>query len=303
MNFKPIFAKPKGIIVFLIFFCFSIIFGLSITFIYEKEIRIFLFFFILFIVGSIYFLIKRLSFFKIEKEYFKNGFIKYNYNEIKNITLYDYKTSKFLFLPVSEKGLSITLKNDNKVFLLDDYLNNLWEIRWFLENKIIKKNKLFLLDFNLNFFGNEMTNKTTPISNLTKSIPYIFYSLLVILLISIVALFIDIDLYPEILVFSSLGTLFMVVMFMNSCYIESCDQGLIVKNLIFKHLNKRINLKLIESIRLRSVISKRKSTFLIIKMIYHKEFKFGIDAINYERTENIIAQIHKLNIPFYDSRN
>lgn len=302
MNLKTIIAKPKGIIVFIIIFCFLVVGGLTITFFQEEEIRVFIFFFILFVLYSMYMLITKLRVFKLTNDYFISGFTKYNYNAIDAINLYDTRITKFLFIPFPEKCVTLTLKNGKKINLLDDYVGNLWQIRYFIEKRVIDNDRNFDFYFNLNFYDQTISNKTTPISTFTKFLPYIFISLGIVFFTSIIPLFFNIYEYSKVTIISFLVLLFMVVMFSNTCYIESCNKGIIIRNLLYKHVNKKISLKLIKEINLETIVGKKHTTLLVIKMIYHKQFKFGIDGINQERTENIIKQIHLLNIPFSDNR-
>ncbi len=95
----------------------------------------------------------------------------------------------------------------------------------------------------------------------------------------------------------------LVIFHRQSYYIESCDKGIYIKNLVFKHLITKISLNQIESLKLKTiVVGRNKTTFLIIHMNYHRDYKFSIEFINYDRIENIINQIKKLNIDFYDLR-
>lgn len=303
MNIKII-AKPKGIIVFVLFFCLISIFGLSIAFYAKPDLRLFLLVFISFIIYSIYYIIKAFTHLKIEKDFIKCGLnSKYNYNEVKKVELYDIKDYRFLFFPMKKECLTIIFEDGKKIMLEDNYYKNLWKIRWILENKVIKRNHLFDFNFNIDFYCNEITNKTTIISPFVRLTPYLFYFSLISFITNIILIYFDMYTNGFLLVISFLGLMALVIFHRKSYYMESCDKGIYIKNLVFKHLNMKISLNQIENIKLKTIGGGRnKTTFLIIHMNYHKDYQFVIDHINYDRTENIIHQIKKLNIDFYDLR-
>lgn len=97
--------------------------------------------------------------------------------------------------------------------------------------------------------------------------------------------------------------LLMFAMF-NEHYIESTTKGIIVKNFMFTHMRKKIAIKFIDTMSLQTIIVGKgsKKTVLVIKMIYHKEFRFGMMMANEQRIANMIAQANQLKIPFNDLR-
>ena len=102
---------------------------------------------------------------------------------------------------------------------------------------------------------------------------------------------------------SILGLITLIIFYSKSYYMESCNKGIYIKNLVFKNIVTKISINQIENISLKtSGGGRNKTTFLVIHMNYHRDYKFPIDFINYDRTENIINQIKKLNINFYDLR-
>ncbi len=301
MSFKRVITKPKGIILFILVLCVCVTIGLSIATFFEEEIIIFLRLFILFCVYAIYHFISSITIIRLYKKYFKVGFLKkYRYSEIESVALYDTVDYTFFFIPMSEKCLTITLENGESIHLRDNYLTNLWKVRWFLENRIIKK-KSFNYNFDMHFSSEKIVNKTSPISTRTKLLPYGFYTILIVFILTIVLFFVGISTVSWwVFLIISLALFLLLFEAFNSNYIESNDEGVIVKNLIFTNKKTKIPLRLIEYVQIKTIhTEKNNNTVLIIHMIYHKEYKFGITSINEERTENIRKQIKKLGVSFY----
>lgn len=302
MSFKRVMTKPKGITLIILVLCISVTIGLSILTFYEEEIIIFLRLFILFCVYGTYHFISSITILRLYKKYFKVGFRKkYKYKEIESVKLYDNVHYKFFFIPMSDECLTITLKNGESIYLRDNYLMNLWKVRWFLENRIIKKNKSFNYNFDSNFSSKKIVNRTSFISTRTKLLPYIFYVVLIVFVLTILLFFASITIVSWwVFLIISLALFLLLFEAFNSHYIESNDEGIIVKNLIFTNKKTKIPLRLIEKIQIKTIhTGKNNNTVLVIHMIYHKDYKFGITSINKERTENIRKQIKKLGVTFY----
>ena len=301
---KKIIAKPRGIIIFILFFCLIVLFGLNILFFIKPDIRLFLLLFISFILYGVYYILKTFTYLKVGADFIKYGVSsKYNYNQVKKVELYDIKDYRFLFFPMREECLTIIFVDGKKVMLENNYYKNLWKIRWILDNKIIKKNTSFNFNFNTDFDCNKITNKTTPISTFVKLLPYLFYCFLISFITNIILIYFNIYINELLLALSFLGLIGLIIFHGKSYYIESCDKGIYIKNLIFKSINIKISRDQIKNIKLKTIAGGRsKSTSLIIHMNYHKEYQYTIDFINFNRTENIINQIKKLNIDFYDLR-
>ncbi|MEN7547262.1 hypothetical protein AAG747_05045 [Rapidithrix thailandica] len=303
MNQKVI-AKPKGAILFTLFFCLIVIFGLSILFYTKSDTRVFVLLFISFILYGIYDLVKRFTYLKVEKDYIKYGLnARYSYSQIRSVKLYDLKDYRFLFFPMREECLTVVFEDGKKIKLEDNYYKNLWKIRWVLENKIIKNNNSFNFHFNTDFDCDQITNKTTKISTFVKLTPYLLYFFLLSLITNIPLIYYDIYTNGPFVVVSVLGLMALLLFSGKSYYMESCDNGIFIKNLVFKHVKVKIPLNQIEYIRLKKVGGGRnKAIFLVIHMNYHKDYQFAIDFINFDRTENIMNQVKKLNINFHDLR-
>ncbi|WP_435262631.1 hypothetical protein [Tenacibaculum sp. nBUS_03] len=301
---KKVIARPRGIIIFILFFCLVLILGLSIVFYTKPDSRLFLLLFISFIMYGVYHIAKTFTYLKIERDFITCGLnSKYNYNEIKKVTLYDIKDYKFLFFPMREECLTIIFEDGKEVILEDNFYKNLWKIRWSIENKVIKNDHSFNFDFNLDFDCGIITNKTSPISFFIKLTPFLFFFFLISFITNIILTFLDIYSNGLLIIISFLGLMNLIIFHGKSYYMESCDKGIYIKNLIFKHVNIKISLNKIESIRLETTGGGRnKTTFLVIHMKYHRDYKFVIDYINHNRTKNIINQVKKLDIDFYDLR-
>lgn len=301
---KRIIAKPKGIILLGLFFGLIIVFGLSIGFYAKPDIRLFLFLFISFTLYSIYFLVKSFIFLKFEKDFISHGLkSKYKYSQIKKVELYDFKSYWFLFFPMKEECLTIIFEDEKKIMLEDYYYKNLWEIRWVLENKFLKNNTKFNFNFDIDFQCDEITNKTIKIPFFVKLTPYLLFFLLVLLITNLILLYFNVYSNGWLLGLNILGLLILTIFRGKSFYMESCDKGIVIKNLFSKHVNIKISLNQIENIKLEKIIGGRTTTIvLVIHMKYHKDYKFPIDFIKYDRVENIINQVKKLNIDFYDLR-
>lgn len=301
---KKIIAKPREGILFLIFFLLAVLLGLSILFYSKPDIRIPLSLFIIFTLYSIHYFIKNFTYLKVGKDFIKYGLSsKLNYDQVEKVELYDTKNYRFLFLPMKEKCLTILFRNGKKIMLEDNYYNNLWKIRWVLENKIIKNDNPFNFNFNIDFEYDRITNKTTPIPILVKLTPYLFYLSLISFITHIILIYNEVHINGALILINILGLMSLFIFQGRSYYMESCNKGIIIKNLVFKHINKTISIDQIESIKFKTTGgAKNKTTFLVIHMNYHRDYDFPISLINYERAQNIIQQIKKLNINFHDLR-
>lgn len=301
---KSIIIKPRGIILFTLFFCLLILFGLSIVFYTKPEVRLFILLFIFFILYGVYYTVRSFTYLKAGIDFITLGFnTKYNYREISKFELYDYKDYRFLFFPIKQECLTIIFEDGKEVKLEDNYYTNLWKLRWILENKLIRNNHSFDFDFNLDFDCQRVINKTVPISSFVKLTSYLLYFWLLLFSINIILILFDNYSYIILLLISLFVIMALVYFCRNSYYLESCDIGIYVKNLVFRNVKIKINLNQIESISIKTMGGGRsKRTFLIIHMVYHRNYKFSVDLINKGRIENIIHQVRNLNVSFYDHR-
>ncbi|QXP58691.1 hypothetical protein [Olleya sp. HaHaR_3_96] len=301
---KTITARPKSIIVFVLIFCLIVCFGLIILLYTKNEIVIFLRLFIAFVVFAMYYTLKQLTYLSVHKDYIKTGFFtKYNYQDIASITLYDYTTYKFLFLPMVESCVTIILKNGKQIVVQDNYCANLWKLRWFLENRFINNNTTFDFNFKTNFDCNTNGNTTSPIPLLTKALPFILLLALVTLVSSSIAAYFNIEHSQWLIISSALCVFILLIIATRSNYIESCDKGLYIKNLVFLKQKTPLALAQINHIELKQIRhGKGSSTQLVIHMVYHKVYRFSVDALKQERLQNMISQLNKLNIRFQDLR-
>jgi len=235
-------------------------------------------------------------------DYLKIGLrTKVSYDQIQNIKLYDVIESRFLFIPMYDQGLSITFKDGKKTTLKDNYCKNLWQIRWFLEKRFIENKTSFTFDYSMDFTCTGAMNITTPKSLFTKSIPSLLNSLLISFITTLILSLYGLEISPWYPIISFLGLMILVIFSAKAFYIESCDNGLFIKNLGFSRFNKKISLDLIKNIKIKQQGGGRnRSTVLIIHTIFHRDYKHPIDSINYDRAKNIIQQIKKLNINFED---
>ncbi|QCE43032.1 hypothetical protein [Psychroserpens sp. NJDZ02] len=301
---KTITARPKSIILFILIFCFIISLGLIILLYTKNEIVVFLRLFIAFVVFSMFYTFKQLTYLSVHTNYIKTGFFtKYKYQDIASITLYDHTKYRFLFFPMVEACLTITLNNGKKIVVQDNYCANLWKLRWFLENRFIKNNTAFNFNFKPNFDCNTNLNTTSPITLVTKALPFILVLALVTLISSSLAAYCNIDHAEWFIITSALCVFILLIIAARSNYIESCDKALYIKNLVFKKQKTPLALDQINHIELKLIShGKGSTTQLIIHMVYHKVYRFSVDDLKQERLQNMISQLNKLNIRFQDLR-
>ncbi|MCL5245788.1 hypothetical protein M4I21_08215 [Cellulophaga sp. 20_2_10] len=226
-------------------------------------------------------------------------FKTYNYNDVLSVDLYSNVPSKFMFFTIHEKGLTIHLKNNKKLYLKETYYSNFWKIRLFLDNKLGKKQvqeSKSLENSRIN-----ITNKTTPI-------PFYIFGIRILMATAVLATFIFlIDLCttnyldPGYFLFSIGTFLFMLLFTFNMGYIESSKNYIIIKKLINPFIKTVVSIEDI-TYASKEIIGggRNRTTLIIIHTVYHKDFKIPIDFISLKREENIIKQIKKLEISYRD---
>lgn len=286
--------------IFLLFFFITILVFLYVLLITKEEIILFLIAFMAFVTYGIYYALKSLIFYRANAKNIKIGIFKtYTYNEVKSIELHSSVPSKFMFFTIYEKGLTIHLKNNKKIYLKEAYYTNFWKLRLHLDNT----------------FGNKqikiskpVTNSTIAITNKTTTIPFYITLVKVIILIALTSsiillldLFITNYLDPGYFIFSTGTFLFLLLFTTQMGYIESSKNYIIIKNLINPFIKKIIPTNVITHTTKETVGGGRnKRTFIIIHTVYHKKYKVTIDFISFKREKNIIKQINKLEIPYSD---
>ncbi|EWH15208.1 hypothetical protein KLA_01575 [Cellulophaga geojensis KL-A] len=285
---------------FLLFFFIVILFFLYVLIISKEEIILFLIAFMAFVLYGIYMIVKSLIFYRVDSKNIKIGIFKtYTYNEVKSIELHSSVPSKFMFFTIYEKGLTIHLKNNKKIYLKEAYYTNFWKLRLHLDNT----------------FGNKqikiskpVTNSTIAITNKTTSIPFYITLVKIIILIALTSsiillldLFITNYLDPGYFIFSTGTFLFLLLFTTQMGYIESSKNYIIIKNLINPFVKKIIPTNDITHTTKETVGGGRnKRTFITIHTVYHKKFKVTIDFISQKREKNIVKQFKKLAIPYKD---
>ncbi len=302
MKYYQVRAKFNPLIVGVVIF-FLLLKVLLVVLVFEHpEIFLILAVFIALLLYCVVWIIGNSLLFRADTHKIRIGLSRvYSYDDLIKVDLYDSVGVRFMFLSIIEDGMTLYFKNGDKVSLKNSYYKNLWEIRWFMESKF--HNKASILDFRYHNDSTqtEITQRTIPISIIMRFFGILIPLSMIFLIVVTISWFTEYSIadpfFPILLVF----LLFSLIFGSSMYYLESSSQHLIIKNLLYTFLQKRIDLQHIESAHLKSIGGRRgRTTVLIIHTVYHRDFSYGVDFTHRERLKNSIAQLRQHGIPFTD---